>query len=142
MTETNLPIGVWRIIAFQFEGDDGKRHAIYDQNPSGFLIVTAEGRLMALVTAGDRPSDAPAEVLLNRMTAYSGRYQMQGSNTFATKVDAAWLPTFLGTEQIRNFNLEGNVLSVFSPPQEHPRFPGKKVRYIAIWEREQAQALR
>ena len=72
------------------------------------------------------------------MTVYSGRYQMQGNDTFATKVDTAWLPTFLGTEQIRNFILEGNVLSVFSPPQEHPRFPGKKVRYIAIWEREQA----
>jgi hypothetical protein len=91
---------------------------------------------MALVTAGDRSSDAPPDVLFNRMTAYSGRYQMQGNDTFATKVDTAWLPAFLGTEQIRHFKLDGNVLSAFSPPQEHPRFPGKKVRYIAIWERE------
>lgn len=65
MTDANLPIGVWRIVAFQFAGDDGKRRDIYDENPSGFLIITAEGRLMALVTAGDRPRDAPAEVLLN-----------------------------------------------------------------------------
>jgi lipocalin-like protein len=138
MSVSNPLVGVRRVVAFQFEGDDGKRHNIYDQHPTGFLIVTAEGRMMALVTAGDRPSDASAEVLLNRMTAYSGHYRMQGTDMFVTKVDTAWLPAFLGTEQVRNFTLEGNTLSAFSPPQDHPRFPGKKVRYIAIWEREYA----
>jgi hypothetical protein len=137
MTQTNPLVGVWRIVAFQFEGDDGKRHNIYDEHPTGFLIITAERRLMALVTAGDRPSNGSAEDLFNRMTAYSGQYQMQGNDTFVTKVDTAWLPTFLGTEQIRHFKLDGNVLSAFSPPQEQIRFPGKKVRYIATWKREQ-----
>jgi Lipocalin-like domain len=137
MSEINPLVGVWRIVAFQFEGDDGKRHNIYDEHPTGFLIITAEGRLMALVTAGDRPSDGSAEVLLNRMTAYSGQYRMREDNNFVTKVDTAWLPSFLGTEQIREFKVEGNVLSAFSPPQEHPRFPGRKVSYVAVWEREQ-----
>jgi len=77
MGETNPLVGVWRIVAFQFEGDDGKHRNIYDEHPTGFLIITAQGRLMALVTAGDRPRDGSAEALLNRMTAYSGQYPMQ-----------------------------------------------------------------
>ena len=67
MTQPNPLVGVWKIIAFQFETDDAKeRRDIYDQNPSGFLIITAEGRMMALVTAGERPSDASPDTLFGR----------------------------------------------------------------------------
>ena len=41
---------------------------------------------MALVTAGDRASNASPEVLFDCMTAYSGRYRLQGNNTFVAKV--------------------------------------------------------
>ena len=139
MTQPNPLVGVWKIIAFQFETDDAKeRRDIYDQNPSGFLIITAEGRMMALVTAGERPSDASPDTLFGSMTAYSGEYRLHGVDTFVTKVDSAWHPAWLGTEQVRHFKLHGNTLSVVSPPQEHPRFPGLRVRGIAIWEKEEA----
>jgi hypothetical protein len=64
--------------------------------------------------------------------------RLQRGLDHVSKVDTAWLPPFLGTEQVRHFTVDGNTLSVFSPPQEHPRFPGKKVPYIAVWEREDA----
>ena len=139
MTQSNPLVGVWRIAAFKFETEGAKEQRdIYDQHPSGFLIITAEGRVMALITAGERASNASPDTLFGSMTAYSGQYRLQGADTFVTKVDSAWHPSWLGTEQVRHFKLDGNTLSVVSPPQEHPRFPGQRVRGIAIWQREDA----
>jgi Lipocalin-like domain len=139
MTHANPLVGVWRIVAFQFETADAKeRRDICDQHPSGFLIITAEGRLITLVTAGERPSTTSPDALFDSMTAYSGVYRLQGSDTFVTTVDSAWHPAWLGTEQTRHFKLDDNTLSVFSPLQEHPKFPGQRVRGIAIWQREDA----
>ncbi len=93
---------------------------------------------MALVTAGERANNASPDVLFNTMTAYPGRYQMRGEETFVTKVNSAWHPGWIGTEQDRHFRLNTNILSIFSPPQEHPKFPGQRVRGIAIWQKEEA----
>ena len=131
MTQSNPLVGVWRITAFKFETEGAKEQRdIYDQHPSGFLIITAEGRVMALITAGERASNASPDTLFGSMTAYSGQYRLQGADTFVTKVDSAWHPSWLGTEQVRHFKLDGNTLSVVSPPQEHPRFPGQRVQAL------------
>jgi hypothetical protein len=41
----NPLVGVWRIVAFQFEGDDGKRHNIYYDHPTGFLYLPRGGQV-------------------------------------------------------------------------------------------------
>jgi Lipocalin-like domain len=137
MTMLNPLFGVWKIVSFQFEieGAD-ERHDVYDRQPSGYLIVTAD-RMMALITAGDRPSDASPSTLFDSMTAYSGRYRLHDNGEITT-VDCAWHPGWLGTEQIRYFKLDGNKLSLTSPFQQHPKFPGSQVRGIAVWQREEA----
>jgi Lipocalin-like domain len=90
MTQSNPLVGVWKIVSFQVEIDDAKeRRDVYDERPSGFLIITDEGRMMALITAGDRANDAPPEALFDCMTAYSGRYRLS-SDSLITKVDSAW----------------------------------------------------
>jgi Lipocalin-like domain len=98
MMQSNPLVGAWRIVSFQVEIDGAKeRRDVYDEQPSGFLIITDEGRMMALITAGDRASDAPSEALFACMTAYSGRYRLT-SDSLVTKVDSAWHPAWIGTE--------------------------------------------
>jgi hypothetical protein len=69
------------------------------------------------------------------MTAYSGRYRLI-NDSLVTKVDSAWHPAWIGTEQTRYITLDGHTLTLTSPPQEHPKFPGQRVRGIAIWQEE------
>ena len=137
MAQVNPLVGVWKITAFQVQPEgSSERHNIYDDHPSGYLIITAEGRMMTLLTASERAPDAPLDALFNTMNGYSGQYRLQGADTFVTKVDTAWHPAWVGSEQVRHFKLDGNTLSIISPPQDYPKFPGQRVRGIAVWERE------
>jgi Lipocalin-like domain len=141
MTKTadtpNPLVGTWKLISFQFEaeGSDERRDA-YDAHPIGFLIITADGRMMTLLTASDRAQDAPAGSLFDRMMAYSGRYRLEGDDRFVAVVDVAWYPTWVGTEQTRFFKLDGETLSIISAPVEHPAFPGRRIRGVIVWRRE------
>jgi hypothetical protein len=83
-TATILPsplVGTWKLVSFQFEVEGGhERRDVYDEHPNGFLIVTGERRMMALLTAGDRTRVARIGALFDRMMAYSGRYRVQGAS--------------------------------------------------------------
>jgi hypothetical protein len=93
--------------------------------------------MMALITAGERARNTSSEALFDCMTAYSGRYRLD-NDRLVTSVDSAWHPAWIGTEQTRFVKLDGQTLSLTSPPQDHPKFPGQIVRGVAIWQREEA----
>ena len=138
MTPSNPLVGVWKIVSFQVEIEGAQeRNDVYDRQPSEFLIITDEGRMMALITAGERATDASPETLFNVMTAYSGQYRLE-RDCLITKVDSAWHPSWIGTEQTRYIKMDRNTLSLASPPQQHPRYPGQRVVGIVTWEREDA----
>ena len=102
----------------------------------GVVILTAEGRLLTLITASNRAPTATADDLFDSMMAYSGLYRLQG-NRLITTVDSAWHPAWVGTEQARSIKHDGDTLSLMSPDfHEHPKFPGQRVRGIAIWQKE------
>lgn len=51
----NLPVGTWKLQSVQFEfADTGEAVDVYGSNPDGYLILTAEGRMVAILTSGDR----------------------------------------------------------------------------------------
>ena len=49
----------------------------WDEHPVGFVIFTKDGRMLALLTAGDRIASATADQLIRSMCAYSGRYRVE-----------------------------------------------------------------
>ena len=55
---------------------------------------------------------------------------------FTTDVDVAWHPSWLGTKQTRYFKIEGDMLSIITPPGQHPKYPGRTVRGVLTWKRE------
>ena len=141
MTQTaaapNPLVGTWKLVSFQYE-DEGtnERRDAYDEHPSGYIIITPDGRIMTLLTASDRELDASAGALFDRMMAYSGRYRLEGNDRLVVDVDVAWYPTWVGTEQTRFFKLDGETLSIISAPVEHPAFPGRRIRGVIVWRRE------
>ena len=135
MTEKALrlsPVGTWKVLSFQIEFEDSdERDEPFGKNPLGHVVITEE-RLIAVITGPERAMDATAQELFDSMLAYSGRYRMQGDDCFVTIVDSAWQPAWLGTDQVRFFKIDGEILSVMGQFRETPMYPGRRVRGLLI----------
>jgi hypothetical protein len=133
-------VGAWRLLSLRMESQDtGQLTEPWGTQPQGQMVLTPEGRLITVTTAGGRLSpatDAEAAALLGSMVCYSGKTRMDGSSRFVTEVDVAWHPSWLGTQQARNYALEGEVLSIHTDVITHPAYPGRAVSFILSWQRE------
>ena len=132
-------VGVWKLLSFESEFQDGSpRRAMYGQNPTGYIIFTAEGRMAAIIEGeGRKPAKTDEEraVLLRTMFAYSGLYRLEGDK-WITKVDVSWNPAWNGTDQLRFYKLDGDRLQVTAMWQPSPNLPGSPVsRGVLQFER-------
>ena len=131
-------IGTWKVLSFENEFQDGSpRRAVYGQ-PTGFIILTAEGRMAAIVVGeGRKPATTDEEraALLRTMFAYSGTYRLDGDK-WITKVDVSWNPAWNGTEQVRFYKLDGNQLEVTGAWGPNLNLPGSPItRGVVLFER-------
>jgi Lipocalin-like domain len=131
--------GIWKLQSWVVEDVETKEtKVVFGEQPNGFLILTSEGRLMGLITAqGRKPpqNEAERDGAYRSLLAYSGRYRVEGEK-FVTKVDVAWNEAWVGTEQARDYKIDGNKLVVTSPPAPNPAFGGKPARGIFTFARE------
>ena len=108
------------------------------QKPTGFAIFTPEGRAMFIVSGeGRKPAKTVEERadLLSSLVAYTGTYRIEGDK-WITKVEVAWNPEWVGTEQTRFFKVEGDRLQVLTTWRVMPNWPEKGMtRSILMLER-------
>jgi hypothetical protein len=132
-------VGVWRLRSAYFVAQEtGDRRDIFGPDPFGCAVFEPSGRMLALLTPADRtPAASSSEMaaLFKSMAAYTGTWSIDGEK-FATKVDGAWDPSWVGTEQVRYYTFDGQTLSLRTMPIDHPAFPGQKVIGYLDWERE------
>jgi len=80
-------IGTWRLVsAVREEIPSGTRTAMFGADPQGFLTYAPEGRMIALITRGDRKppangraTPAEAEALFRSMLSYAGAWSVAGN---------------------------------------------------------------
>ena len=132
-------VGTWKLVSVLYEDQETKaRTPVLGEHPKGRQIATADGRWLALVTAeGRKPpaTDPERAQALRTMISYTGRYRLEDGRVI-TRVEAAWNEAWVGTEQVRAYRFDGDLLHLESPPQPHPNLAGRVVRIIVIWERE------
>ena len=132
-------VGTWKLVSFVNEFQDGSEsRAAYGNRPTGYIIFTADGRMMSVVEAeGRKPPDNDEQraSAFRTIIAYTGMYRLDGDK-FTTKVDVSWNPAWVGTEQVRDYRLQGNQLTVVSPWVMSPNL-GKMTRATVTWERSQ-----
>ena len=138
MKHENL-FGNWKLISLRFvvTATDESRD-MYGADPHGYLFITKDQRMMAVITANDRRSadGEPAEAALYRsMMAYSGPFRIEGDDKFITRVEVAWHPGWVGTDQARTFSVDGDILSITTTEILHPMFPGRPGRGVLKWQR-------
>ena len=131
--------GTWRLVTYRVEVETtGEMFSPMGDKPSGYIVFTPEGRVWFMLTGeGREPGDSDLEKarLLDSLIAYTGRYRIEGDD-WITAVDVAWDPTWIGTEQSRQFKREGNRLQVLTPWRVMPNWPEKgNTRSIITFER-------
>jgi hypothetical protein len=130
-------IGNWKIVSWQVVVGNETQNP-FGSSPKGYLLLTREGRAMAINTADNRkPGDGVAEraALHKSMLAYSGKYRIEGDD-FITTVDVSWNEIWNGTEQRRHYPIEGDRLFIESAPAPSILYPGKTDFRRIVLERE------
>ena len=132
-------VGIWKLVSVLYEDAQTKeRWPVLGEHPKGRQIATREGHWLALVTAEGRKvpqTDVDRAAALRTMISYTGRYRLEQGKV-VTKVEAAWNEAWIGTEQMRAYRFDGDLLHLESPPTPHPNLAGRVVRIIVTWERE------
>ena len=96
------------------------------------------GHMSATLTSEGRKDAAPptdekqVTQLYYKMAAYAGTYAVQG-NTVVHHVEAAWLPSWVGSDQPRQATLDGDTLTIRTQPIQS--IDGKDYIYILVWKR-------
>lgn len=132
-------LGIWKLVSFEAEIQaTGQKEPLMGQHPTGYIIFTPEGRGMFMLTGEGRK--APQTIqdradLLNSLVAYTGMYRLEGDK-WITKIDVAWNPEWVGTEQTRFFKVDGDRLQVITAWGVAPNWPEKGMqRRILTFER-------
>jgi hypothetical protein len=116
--------GRWKLRAAEDVRADGTVARLpWGEHPVGSIVVE-RGACYVQIMSGDTPSFTPGNTaateqmkaaLLSTYIAYSGPCTIdQAERSVTLKVDAAWRPDYVGTEQKRFFRFENGVL-LFGP---------------------------
>jgi hypothetical protein len=132
-------LGVWRLVSAQIQNEaTGEVRDLHGPDPRGFAIFSPEGRVSIIITASKRTppkSDAEAATLFRGISAYTGRFTIE-ANKVVTEVDAAWHPAWEDTRQPRFYELDGDSLTLRTELQDHPSYPGWRLRGVVVWMRD------
>jgi len=132
--EAHPLFGWWKILSFQVEFEDaGERADTYGVEPLGHIVIERD-RMMSILTSRERLNSDPA-VLFETMIAYSGLCRVEDEDKLIIKVDTAWHPAWIGSEQVRFFKVDRGVLSITTAWQTHPSLPGRMARGVLMAQR-------
>ena len=128
-------IGTYKIISHDVQVNGTAMQPI-GKAPHGYLVITPT-RWIAFYTADNRKfgtSETDKAALLDTLVGWSGTYRVEGSK-ITIRVDASWTEVWNGKDQVRNWTLSGNRLTVKGDPSPFPRDPSKTAIVQQVWEK-------
>ncbi len=136
-------IGTWRLVSAGTFRTDGTFEPFpeYGPHPKGYLIYDSTGYMCVslanpnppLWKDPEKPTDAERLRSFDGFFAYCGTYEVrEKENRVIHRPEVGSWPHYIGTDQSRNFRLEGDHLILWGeevPPN------GERSRYEITWER-------
>jgi hypothetical protein len=134
-------LGNWKLVSFFTEDVQTKQRSnVFGEHPNGFIGFTPERFFAVVMAEGRKAPQTPEEqaAAYRTVVSYTGKWRLEGEK-FVTKVDVAWNPVWVGTDQARFWRVDGNKLFVTSSPTTMPSPDGteKTIVGTTVWEREQ-----
>jgi len=138
----NPVIGTWKMQTYTREVlKTGARSNAFGDKPDGYIAYSPDGRMYAIFGPGERikpaglqPTEKEAAALHASIVSYAGTYTMEGPGKVVHHVDISWNQTFTGTQQVRFFKLDGDILTITTPPFGVPGSADES-RYILVWKK-------
>jgi hypothetical protein len=135
-------VGTWKLVSVVSRTTSGGETVnAMGENPIGFLTYTSDGRMTATLAFGGRRKlsvadpagipDAERAEAFATFLAYAGGYTV-GVDRITHHVEVSWLENWVGTDQTRFARLEGNLLTLSSPPTP---MGGTQVVAELVWTR-------
>lgn len=118
--------GSWRLVSFHTEDSSGQKAYPFGKYALGRLIYERDGRMAVQLMDPRRPaltsgdplvtSEAEVRAAFGGYTAYYGTYSVDPARqTIVHHVEAALLPNWVGTDQQRQFEFDGELLTLKGP---------------------------
>ena len=129
-------VGTYKLVSFTVEIDGQPLRETMGKSPRGYLVLTPN-RWIHLITAENRKFGISVEeksALWDSLSTYTGLYRVDGSKIIVS-VDVSWNESLNGTQVIRNWQLEGNRLSITTDRAPYSRDPSKMAVTRVVWER-------
>ncbi len=130
-------VGAWTLVSCFMEDTETKeRKEVWGEHPNGCLVLTAAGHWIVVQTAEGRKNPQTDEnriAAFRSMLAYSGQYRIEGRK-IVIKVEIAWDESWVGTEQVRYFSMEGGELHIEAAPQRYANLGDKVMRAVLVWK--------
>jgi hypothetical protein len=138
----NPVIGTWKMQTYTREVlKTGARSNAFGDKPDGYISYSPDGRMYAIFGPSGRakpaamqPTEKEAAALHASIVSYAGTYTMEGPGKVVHHVDISWNESFTGTQQVRFFKLDGDVLTITTPPFGVPGSADES-RYILVWKK-------
>ena len=139
--DDNPLVGTWKLKSFVREiTGTGERYNQLGEHPEGFLGYSSDGRMYAILVAGDRikpheeaPTDEERVKPHKSMIAYAGTYTIDGGKVIH-HVDISWNGARTGSDQVRFCKLEGDTLTIKTALNKSP-IDGREGVGIIVWEK-------
>jgi general stress protein 26 len=142
---TSSIVGTWKLTSFESRLSNGEIRYPMGRQVSGSLMYDSGGRMSAHIMDGSRPkfasgdrgagTDSEVRQAFVGYLAYWGTYDVDHRRQVVTHhVAGSSYPNWLGNDQLRPFKLEGNKLTITTPPI---RGGGEDLITVLVWERVQ-----
>ena len=141
MTLPSKLLGTWSLLAWFNETEDGTRlyplgeaatgYISYSQDGHVFVHLAADGRAPFAVNDPFGATEAEDSAAMKSHITYAGRYVDHGAYV-VHHVTQSSCPNWVGTEQHRDIELNGDRLRLSAPGA---LFQGQRVTAYVDWER-------
>ncbi|RLC54765.1 MAG: hypothetical protein DRI30_08650 [Chloroflexi bacterium] len=137
-------VGSWRLISAEGHSTDGSITYDWGREPLGRVMFDDGGRMSihlvhpsrAPVASADflRPTPEELKESWDGYFGYFGSYSVdEGAGVLTCHVEGAAYPNYIDSDQRRFFILEGDRLTLRTPPE---RAGDEDITYVIVWERE------
>jgi hypothetical protein len=141
LSQDSSVIGTWKLKTFVREvSGTNERYNQLGDNPNGYIGYSRDGRMYAILVAGDRAkpqigvqTDVERLALYKTMIAYGGTYTVDNEKV-VHHVDISWNGAYTGTQQVRFYKLDGDTLTLRTAPNKSP-VDGREGVGILVFER-------
>ncbi len=122
-------IGSYLLLSAERIRPDGGIDRPYGADPQGYIVFTAEGLMLSILAEAGRPPLSGPDLLTGERAgkaseeiaqafqsfgAFAGRYEVHGDEV-TNNLELSLYPNWSGTAQVRKWELDGSVLSLYPP---------------------------